>query len=201
MMKKVIFSTNLFKLLLFSLLLSNFDAFSQKTNIWLVTYAEAQDSTASNKQPGLTVMGLNRAQALAKTLKHENIKAIYITSQKAASLTVAPLAQKDKILPRVYTDSVRGLAAKILKNFQGSNILIVGRYNAIVPLIAAFGGTPPFNSINSDDYDLLFCVTLENDKADLFISHYGKPHHSTEIPQDFILQNFSPPNLPPITNH
>jgi 2,3-bisphosphoglycerate-dependent phosphoglycerate mutase len=200
-MKKVLFSISPFKLLLISLLLSNFNALSQKTNIWFVGYAETEDSTAANKQPGLTAIGLNRAQALAKALKHENIKAIYITGQKAASLTTAPLAQKNKILPRVYADSVKGLTAKVLKNFQGSNVLIVGRYSSIIPLVVAFGGAPPFSNINSDDYDLLFSVTLHNDRADLLISHYGKSHHSTEIPQEYILQNFYPGYIPPITNH
>jgi 2,3-bisphosphoglycerate-dependent phosphoglycerate mutase len=190
-----------FKLLLISLTLCNFNAFSQKTNIWFVAYAEADDSTATNKQPGLTNEGLKRAEALARALKHEDIKAIYVTNKKAASQTAAIFAQKAKILPKVYVDSVKGLATKVWKNFQGSNVLIVGRYNTIIPFVEAFGGNPPFGAINNDDYDLLFSVTITNDDTELLISHYGKPHHSTEIPQSFIMDKLSPPILPPIINH
>jgi 2,3-bisphosphoglycerate-dependent phosphoglycerate mutase len=63
-MKKVTFNSNFFKLLLFALLLSNFSALSQKTTVWVVSYAEAIDSTAANKQPVLTNNGQNRAMAL-----------------------------------------------------------------------------------------------------------------------------------------
>ena len=101
-MKKAFFSSGVFKLLLVSLLLSNFNAFSQKTNIWFVAYAEADDSTAANKQPALTAEGQQRALALVKALKHEDIKAIYVTNQRAASQTAAPFAQKAKILPKIY---------------------------------------------------------------------------------------------------
>jgi len=200
-MKKATFYNSFFILLLFGLILSNFSALSQKTTVWVVSYAEAVDSTATNKQPVLTNNGQNRAMALLKELKHEDIKAIYITNKRAASMTAAPLAAKDKILPRVYTDSVKGLVAKILKNFEGSNVLIVAPYNRVMPFIRALGGNPPFNSLNRDDYDLLFSVRLENNKADLSISYYGEEHHSTEIPQQYILQSLNPGYIPPITNH
>jgi 2,3-bisphosphoglycerate-dependent phosphoglycerate mutase len=200
-MKKAAFYNNFFKLLLIALLLSNFNALSQKTTVWVVSYAEAVDSTATNKQPVLTNNGQNRAMALLNELKHEDIKAIYITNKRAASMTAAPLAAKDKILPRVYADSVKGLVAKILKNFEGSNVLIVAPYNRVIPFIRALGGNPPFNNLNKDDYDLLFSVTLHNDKAELSISNYGMSHHSTEIPQQYIIQSLNPEFVPPITNH
>jgi 2,3-bisphosphoglycerate-dependent phosphoglycerate mutase len=200
-MKKAPFRNSLPKLLLFGLLLSNFNALSQKTTIWVVSYAEAPDSTLSNKNPGLTNTGLNRAVALQQALKHDDIKAIYITVKKAADQTAAPLAAKDKILPRVYTDSVKGLVAKILKNFEGNNVLIVAPYNRVIPFVRALGVRPPFNGLNRDDFDLLFSVTIENNKADLSISNYGKDHHSTEIPQQYIIQSLNPGYIPPMTNH
>ena|ERR1700743_349391 len=200
-MKKVLFRDSCFILLVCSLLLSNFSAFSQKTTIWLVAYAETNDSTATNKQPGLNLDGQKRAQDLVKALKHENIKAIYTTNKKAADQTAAPLAQKDKILPRIYTDSVKSLVAKIRKNFDGSNVLIVGPYYSIIPFVMAFGGRPPFESLTRNDYDLLFSVTLHDDDAELLISYYGKSHHETEIPQQYILQNYYPGFVPPLINH
>ena len=200
-MQKASFFNSLFKLLLLILLLSNFSAFSQKTNIWIVSYAETDDSTATNKNPGLTRDGQNRAIDLAKALKHEDIKAIYVTPQKASGQTAAPLAQKDRILPRISADSVRALSSKVLKNFQGSNILLVVPYRTVIAYVEAFGGMPPFESITKNDQDLLFSLTLHNDKAELFISHYGKKHHLTEIPQQYILDSFYPGFVPPLNNH
>jgi 2,3-bisphosphoglycerate-dependent phosphoglycerate mutase len=201
-MKKTGSFNHIFKLMFIGLLLSNFNALSQKTTIWIVRNAEATDSTSANRPSHLTSDGQSRTRDLVKALKHEKIKAIYINGQRVGELTVEPLAQKDKILPRVYTGDLRSFATKILKNFEGDNVLIVGQYKTIIPLVEAFGGTPPFNEITNDDYDLLFSITINNSgKIDLFVNYYGKPHHATEIPQQYILDNYYPGYTPPITNH
>jgi 2,3-bisphosphoglycerate-dependent phosphoglycerate mutase len=202
-MRKTKYFTGLCKLLLFCLLLSNFSAFAQKTKIWIVMHAETADPSATNKDPDLNMDGQNRAKELIKALKHEKIQNIYVDNQKAALQTANPLAYKVKILARVYTDSVRGLAAKIIKNFEGTNMLVVANYNNVIPLIQALGVSTPFEEISSDDHDLLFAITLHSnsDKSDLFVSHYGKAHHSTEIPQQYILESFYPSYTPPMPNH
>jgi 2,3-bisphosphoglycerate-dependent phosphoglycerate mutase len=198
-MRKITFVTGFVKVILISLLLSNFSAFAQKTNIWIVRDAENSTTGAGNN---LSTAGLQRAQDLLKALKREKIQTIYINSQKASELTVYPLAEKDKILPRVYTDSIKAFVSKIMKNFKGENVLIVAQYDAIIPIIEELGAKAPFDKVNDDDYDLLFSITIDdNDKTNLFVSHYGKSHHSTEIPQEFILQNFYPNYAPPMSNH
>lgn len=179
-------------------LLCNFSAFAQKTNIWIVTHAETP-----GKQDNLSLAGQARAADLAKILKRENLKAIYIDETKAAQQTADPLGQKAKILPRVYADSIKALADKIKKNFEGNKVLVVAKYNNIIPLLTALGAKPPFTSLYNDDNDLLFTVTLNanSDKIDLFISHYGKRQHSTEIPQEYILESFYPSYVPPMNSH
>ena len=152
------------------------------------------------KQDNLSLAGQARAEDLAKVLKREKVQVIYIDDTKAAKQTADPLGQKAKVLPRVYADSIKALADKIKKNFEGNKVLVVTKYNSVMPLLAALGAAPPFSAVNSDDNDLLFAVTL-NDKVDLFISHYGKPQHSTEIPQQYILESFYPSFVPPMNNH
>lgn len=188
----------LFKVFLFYALMSNFSAFAQKTSIWIVSPAEVL-----GKQDYLSNAGQARAEELAKTLKREKIQAIYTIDGRAAQQTAAPLAQKAKLLPRVYADSIAVLADKIKKNFQGNKVLIIAKPGNIIPLLAAFGAKAPFSAVQNNDNDLLFALTLNENAngAELFISHYGKAQHSTEIPQQFILDNFYPSFVPPMNNH
>jgi 2,3-bisphosphoglycerate-dependent phosphoglycerate mutase len=69
-----------FKAMLFCLLLSNFNASAQKTNIWIVRDAESSEAVlaANNNTVGLSNEGQDRAQALLKVLKREKIQTIYI---------------------------------------------------------------------------------------------------------------------------
>lgn len=199
-MKKQNLLNRLAWIMLISLLLSNYSALAQKTTIWIVRDAEPNVTSGGNS---LSEAGKQRAEDLQKALKHQNIKTIYINAGQVAALTAAPMARKAKILPRVYTDSVSAFVSKVLKNFQGMNVLIVAQYENIMPLIEQLGVEAPFSQINDDDFDLLFSITVNDssDKRELFISHYGKAHHSTVIPQEYILQNFYPDYVPPIMNH
>jgi len=114
--------TAIFAILIACLLLSNFNASAQKTSIWIVMHAEA------DKQDNLNAAGQARAGDLAKKLKREKLQAIYIDETKAAQQTADVLGQKAKILPRVYADSIKALANKIKKNFEGNKVLVVAKY-------------------------------------------------------------------------
>ena len=201
-MKKAMRGTSLFCLLFTGLLLSNFNALAQKTTIWVVRHAEKDASSQSN-DPVLSAEGQGRALALAKVLKHQNLKAIYVTGLKRTGLTAKPLAEQAKILPRFYTDSLKEYANVILKNFKGKNVLIVGHSNTIMPLLVAFGAEQPFQELADDDYDMLFKVTVKDSgMVDLEVSYYGKSHHSSILPQKYLLENKEPqPFNRPVTNY
>ena len=187
-MKKVIFLSTPFKLLSIVLLLSNFSAFAQKTTIWIVNHAETVDKTGE-----LSDTGQLRANDLAKALKHEHIEIIYVTGSRASAETVNPLAIKEKILPRVYKDSIEKFAGKIKKNLNGKNILVIADYKTILPLIAVFGASTPFDGLDEGDYDQLFSITIKDSgDVDFAVRYYGKKHHVNAIPQRYILDNFSP---------
>ncbi len=192
------------KVVLFCLLLSNFSAYAQKTTIWIVRDAESSEPVlaANNNNIGLSNEGQDRAQALLKALKHEKIQTIYTPPGKVANETIMPLSAKAKILARVYTDSVSAFVKKLTRNFQGTNVLIVAQYKDMMPLMSALGVTPPFAELSEEDYDLLFSITIdENDKREVFVSNYGKKHHVTEIPQEYIIQRFNPSFVPPVNSH
>lgn len=186
-MKNAFCFVRFFMFLFVVLLLSNFSASAQKTTIWVVRHAEKLN-TAQGDDPALSAEGLQRAKDLAKTLKHKKIKAIYVTRYKRTGQTAKPLADEQRILPRVYTDSIKQYANTIVKNFKGNNVLIIGHSNTIMPLLAALGAEQPFETLADDDYDMLFKVTVnDSGRVDLDITYYGKAHHSTEMPVKYQL--------------
>jgi 2,3-bisphosphoglycerate-dependent phosphoglycerate mutase len=205
-MKNVLMPANFFKLLFICLVLSNFSALAQKTNIWIVRHAEKVTTIAKDNDPVLSAAGQIRAEALAKELKGQHIKAIYVTKYKRAGLTARPLAYKVKILPRVYdadTAVIKQFAKSIYKNFRGSDVLIIGHSNTIMPLLNAFGAETPFPSgLDEEDYDMLFKVTIkDNGKVELAIDYYGEKHHTNEIPEKYQPEISHPESVRPFTNY
>jgi len=187
MIKKVPFLSKLLIVISFVLFLSNFNALAQKTNVWIVNNAEKAKGIDA-----LSDTGKQRAVALFKALKHDDVKVIYITPKNISAQTVEPLATHNKILPRVYSDSVQKFAQIIRLNFIGKNVLIVANYNTIIPLISALGGETPFDELDKGDHDQLFCLTIKSTgDVDCMVRYYGKKHHVNEIPQSAILENYS----------
>ncbi len=201
-MKKINCFKGVFKVITTLLLLSNLNAFAQKTNIFIVRVAEKSQTVlaASNVKPGLTAEGHDRAEALLKVLKREKIQTIYIPAGKPAEQTAAPLAEKARVLPRIYAaDSVSAFISKITRNFEGNNVLIVAEQKDVIPMINALGVKAPFDGLANDDYDMLFSISInENDRREIFISHYGKKRHESEIPQEYNLEKYNPSFIPPV---
>ena len=202
-MNIVVMPANFFRLLFICLILSNFSALAQKTNIYIVRHAEKVVSIPKIDDPVLSPAGTKRAEALAKELKSEHIKAIYVTKYKRTGLTARPLAYKAKVLPRVYVDTALNVFAKtIIKNFRGENVLIVGHANTVMKLLEAFGAETPFAQLDEDDYDMLFKVTIkENGNIELAIGYYGDKHHTNEIPEKYQPEISHPEAIRPFTNY
>ncbi|MFD0795282.1 histidine phosphatase family protein [Mucilaginibacter litoreus] len=200
-MKIVLKSANFFKLTLFCLLISNYDALAQKTTIYLIRHAETEVTLPPPQDPVLSTAGQKRAEAIVKELKGKHIKAIYITSFKRSGLTAKPLAYKLKLLPRIYASDSLGLkqfAKSILKNFQGSNVLVVGHSNTLMPLLNYLGVNAPFAALSEQDYDMLFTVTVkDNQLPKLDIAYYGDQHHENQIPDIYLPEINHPETVRP----
>lgn len=198
-------TSQFFKLLFIFLLLSNFSASAQKTTIWVVRHAEKETLSTDQaaRDPNLSEDGKQRAIDLAKALKSENIKAIYVTATKRSAQTAKPLAIQARILPRVYKDSVKQFAKILLNNFRGSRVLVVAHSNTVMPLLDALGAEMPLNELNEEDFDMIFKVTIKDSgKVDLEVSYYGALHHTTDLPERYRpdKQNFQQYTRP-VTNY
>lgn len=177
-----------FKLVLLLLLLCNFSAFAQKTTIWIVSHAEKVKG-----HDMLSDTGKQRAEDLMKALRHSGVQTIYITSARVSQQTANPLAIKVKLLPRIYTDSIKKFAGILRRNFIGSNVLVIADYKTIIPLLGELGADSPFDELSPGDYDQLFTVTIKpSGDAESAVRYYGKKHHDNEIPQSYIMDNFQP---------
>lgn len=187
-MKSSVFLGRFFKIVLLLLTLCNFNAFAQKTTIWIVNHAENVKG-----RDVLSDTGQQRARDLMKTLRHSSVQAIYTTRAHASQQTANPLAVKIKLLPRVYTDSAKKLAEILRRNFIGSNVLVIADYKTIIPLLSELGADSPFDELSPGDYDQLFTITIKSSgDVESAVRYYGKKHHDNEIPQNYIMDNFQP---------
>ncbi|WP_201982284.1 SixA phosphatase family protein [Hymenobacter rubidus] len=130
------------------------------TTVYLVRHAE-KDSTSDPLDPTLSVAGQLRAQALRQTLAKHHPVALFTTDTKRTRATLAPLADALKLEPQVY-DAKYGhdLADRILKEYAGKTVVVVGHSNTILPFIDDLGGTAPVDEIGENEYDYLFTVRV-----------------------------------------
>ncbi|GAB2871613.1 phosphoglycerate mutase family protein [Hymenobacter ruber] len=130
------------------------------TTIYIVRHAE-KDSTSDRADPTLSPLGQTRALALRQTLLRHHPAALFTTDTKRTRATLAPLAEALKLEPQTY-DPKRGrdLADRILKEYAGKSVVIVGHSNTVLSLIDDFGATPPVEEIGEHDYEYLFTVRV-----------------------------------------
>jgi 2,3-bisphosphoglycerate-dependent phosphoglycerate mutase len=163
-------------LLVLTALLPSF-GFAQQTTVYVVRHAEKDLSNPSEKNPALNAEGLKRATDLLKTLKKEDITAIYSTNYNRTRQTAKPLAEKKGITVQDYAPAdFNALAARIKSECAGKAVLVVGHSNTVLKIVEALGGQPPVQELNEEkDYDYLFKVVLDpQGKAETHTSHYGK---------------------------
>jgi broad specificity phosphatase PhoE len=168
-------------ILVVGILLFGYKTFAQTTTIWLVRHAEKATTPAND--PDLTPEGRQRAAALAKQLKRQKIAAVFATPYKRTTQTGEPTLKKAKLNEvKTYNPSdLSAFAKQVLQEYASKNVLIVGHSNTVIPTIQAFGAAKPFDTLDDEDYDQLFKVTIGPDKkAKLSIKRYGAPHHSNK---------------------
>lgn len=130
------------------------------TTVYIVRHAE-KDSLIKTDDPELSAEGRARALALNQTLAKHQPAALFTTDTKRTRATLTPLAAALRLEPQTY-DPKRGrdLADRILKDYAGKSVVIVGHSNTVLSLIDDFGGIPPVDEIADNEYDYLFVVRV-----------------------------------------
>jgi 2,3-bisphosphoglycerate-dependent phosphoglycerate mutase len=129
----------------------------------------AEKASTGGKDPGLSVQGQKRADALAHILKDSQITSVFVTEFKRAQETAAPTARAAHVSPTVIpANDIGALVGKL--RALNSNALVVGHGNTIPDLLKALGIATPV-SIPEDDYTEIFAVSV-GDAPQLLRLHY-----------------------------
>jgi 2,3-bisphosphoglycerate-dependent phosphoglycerate mutase len=143
------------------------------TTIFLVRHAEKVTTDPADQDPELTAAGLKRAQALQQYLADTPVDAFFSTPYKRTQKTLSFLTQGR---PVQFYDAhdFKGLRARVLGDFKGKTVVIVGHSNTLLPIIEAFGAKKPLEQIGENQYDDLFRLKISpRGKATVQAFKYG----------------------------
>ena len=105
------------------------------------------------RDPELLPEGQRAAQALARRLGREHIRAIYVSDFRRTRQTAAPLAARLRLTPIIYDPrDTPGLIARVRAG--PTPALIVGHSNTVPDIIEALGGTRPAPLVHEDFGDI-----------------------------------------------
>ncbi len=150
---------------------------AQASLVILVRHAE---KAIGGDDPGLTMEGWARAEALVKTLSCVKLDGVITTSYQRTRLTAAPVVKAQKLEPvevaasRDLTAHAAEVASLVNAMPAGSAVLIVGHSNTLAPIIAALGG-PTIPELCDGQYDGLFFLDRGGTAPRLVRGHYGAP--------------------------
>ena len=142
------------------------------TTVILVRHAEKQ---TTGDDPSLTEAGRARARALVHVLGEADIAAVYSTPYARTRETAQPLAAALglDVTERPARNYGADMAAWIRANHRGETVVAVSHSNTVPALIEALGVTPA-PTIEDDEYDDLYVVTIDaSGSATLLSLRYG----------------------------
>ena len=142
------------------------------TTLLLVRHAEKAASIWED--PGLTPSGAARADELAYILKHVKLDAVYSTPFKRTKMTASPTAKEKGLEVKLYNTKEDGFLKKVIREFHGGTVLIVGHSNTIPRMANALEGRPIYSDLDDATYDNLFIASVPAEgKAVLLRLRFG----------------------------
>ena len=131
---------------------------------YFIRHAEKDRSDSTNKNPSLTIQGLERAKKWALFFKDKNIAAVYSTNYKRTQQTALPIAKEQNLEIISYTTKEL-ISEKFLTNNKGKNIVIVGHCNTTPELVNSLLGEKKYEDIADSENNNVFIVTLNKNKT------------------------------------
>lgn len=145
------------------------------TTIFLVRHAEKVTTHPADQDPGLTAAGVKRARDLQQYLAGTPVDAFFATPYKRTQSTLSYLAQ-GRAVQLYEAQDLEGLRARVLEQFRGKTVVIVGHSNTLLPLIEAFGVKRPVQRIADHQYDYIFKLQVSpKGEASVQAFRYGAP--------------------------
>ena len=131
---------------------------------YFIRHAEKDRSDPTNKNPSLTIQGLERANKWAVFFKDKNIAAVYSTNYIRTQQTALPIAKEQNIEIINYTTKEL-ISEKFIANNKGKNIVIVGHSNTTPELVNSLLGEKKYEDIADSENNNVFIVTLKKNKT------------------------------------
>ena len=131
---------------------------------YFIRHAEKDRSDSTNKNPSLTLQGLERANKWALFFKDKNIAAVYSTNYKRTQQTALPIAKEQNLEIISYT-AKELISEKFIANNKGKNIVIVGHSNTTPELVNSLLGEKKYEDIADSENNNVFIVTLNKNKT------------------------------------
>ncbi len=131
---------------------------------YFIRHAEKDRSDSTNKNPSLTLQGLERANKWAVFFKDKNIAAVYSTNYKRTQQTALPIAKEQNLEIISYT-AKELISEKFIANNKGKNIVIVGHSNTTPEQVNSLLGEKIYEEIADSENNNVFIVTLNKNKT------------------------------------
>lgn len=134
------------------------------TTFYLVRHAEKDTNDKSNRNPELTIKGIDRANRIAQTLSEAQIDAVYSTEYIRTMETARPTAKLFN--KEIKTYDWKSLDVyKIESDNLGKNVLIVGHSNTTAIVANKLLGRELYEQIDDSEYSNLYIVTIINNNT------------------------------------
>ncbi len=156
---------------------------SQATTTVLVI-RHADRAVNGDPNPGLSPAGHHRAQELVRVLDHLDVvagpDAIFATQYRRTQETADPLAKALQLpVQIVEANDIVGLAERILLEYKGKVVLVVGHSDSVPELIREFHGSKKLAPIAEHEYDNLYVLSIPwFGKVKTLQLKYGVPYIS-----------------------
>lgn len=143
---------------------------SAPTTVIVVRHAEAG---RSGEDPPLTEAGRARAKALAETLKHAGVAAVFVTNYARTKETAGRVVAATKV-PVIVVDAqdYRTLLHKLFARYTSRTVLVVGHNNTVPEIVKELSGFD-VPAIALEDHSRMFVITIDDDRKTVIASQYG----------------------------
>lgn len=126
----------------------------QTTTVIVVRHAEKLVDGSTD--PGLSPTGVDRAARLAHQLRTAGIAAVYTTPYRRTRQTAAVFGLESQDYDARDAEAA---VARVLEDWRGRTVVMVGHSNTVGDLVRALGGEAPAE-ISEGEYDHLWVVTV-----------------------------------------
>ncbi len=125
--------------------------------------------------PGLSTIGMERANELARILKPNSIMQVYSSNYNRTIQTATPVATNNALTPIIYDPlNQTEWINSVIQNNKNKNVFIVGHSNTVPTLLNILTGTNNYSLISDTEYNNLFIVVLsDKGKANVIHMKYG----------------------------